>query len=510
MKLRFEDIEIDSELYEVRRGGTLVPVEPKVFDLLVFFTSNPGRVISRDDLIDSVWSKRVVADATIASAVKAARRAVGDDGQRQRFIKTVHGRGFRFDADVTGASNEDAQRASGKHAHTRASGYREPSLQVLPFQATASDDAASESLAKALSADLETILTRVPLLRIRSPHPSQDNAHNIPSGEIDQNQLGHYLLEGSVQRAGEGFRVNVRLSDADTRYRLWAEQFDHTPSSEQMSADRLVIAIIGKLEPQLYRAIHDTVRSSLEEPGSRELYLRASTLLALRGWHRDTFTESADLLRRSIQLEPDFALATAYLALVLALGHRVGLLSERDAMKAEAMTAAERALRLDSMDSTVLGFAGCAMADLGMVSRSIPILRKAIARNPANAQAWAALGSACLIDGKTEQAIEHLRHGIAISPLDNRLSVWGALLALAYLRNNDVEMARDAAVFACQQDDLTYLPRVVLAAVNARLSDQRAVDEALADARRIKPDLTDSEIVALVGRKSGRLLGIES
>jgi DNA-binding winged helix-turn-helix (wHTH) protein/pimeloyl-ACP methyl ester carboxylesterase len=92
----FSGCEVDLESYEVRQNGEKRPVEPQVFDLLAFLVSNPDRLVTKDELIAKVWNGRIVSDATLASRLKAARRAIGDDGERQKLIRTVHGRGVRF------------------------------------------------------------------------------------------------------------------------------------------------------------------------------------------------------------------------------------------------------------------------------------------------------------------------------------------------------------------------------------------------------------------------------
>jgi DNA-binding winged helix-turn-helix (wHTH) protein/pimeloyl-ACP methyl ester carboxylesterase len=92
----FGDCDVDLEAFEVRRGGETCPVEPQVFDLLAFLVNNPDRLVTKDELIDKVWHGRIVSDATLASRLRAARRAIGDDGEQQKLIRTVHRRGIRF------------------------------------------------------------------------------------------------------------------------------------------------------------------------------------------------------------------------------------------------------------------------------------------------------------------------------------------------------------------------------------------------------------------------------
>src|SRR5690349_685545 len=92
----FGDIEIDLGVHEVRRAGAAVPVEPQVFDVLAHLLEHRERTVTKEQLLDAVWGNRFVSESALTSRIKAARRAVGDDGRTQAIIRTVHGRGYRF------------------------------------------------------------------------------------------------------------------------------------------------------------------------------------------------------------------------------------------------------------------------------------------------------------------------------------------------------------------------------------------------------------------------------
>lgn len=96
MIYRFNDFELDTDRFELRRCGNPCSIEPQVFDLLHHLIVNRDRVSTKDELIASVWSGRIVSDSALSSRIKAARRVIGDDGNRQEWIQTLHGRGFRF------------------------------------------------------------------------------------------------------------------------------------------------------------------------------------------------------------------------------------------------------------------------------------------------------------------------------------------------------------------------------------------------------------------------------
>ena len=96
----FADCELDCERRELRRAGTTVHLEPQVFDVLVHLVTNRDRVVTKDELLQAVWNGRAVSDDALTSRIGAARRAIGDTGGRQRLIRTVRRRGFRFIGDV--------------------------------------------------------------------------------------------------------------------------------------------------------------------------------------------------------------------------------------------------------------------------------------------------------------------------------------------------------------------------------------------------------------------------
>jgi pimeloyl-ACP methyl ester carboxylesterase/DNA-binding winged helix-turn-helix (wHTH) protein len=102
---------LDSDRRELRRGTELVPVEPQVFDLLLHLLRNRDRVVSKDDLIASVWGGRIVSDSTLTSRINAARTAVGDSGEEQRLIRTIVRRGIRFVGQLDETSDAVAAKA---------------------------------------------------------------------------------------------------------------------------------------------------------------------------------------------------------------------------------------------------------------------------------------------------------------------------------------------------------------------------------------------------------------
>ncbi|MCW2686759.1 MAG: DNA-binding protein with winged-HTH domain [Mycobacterium sp.] len=98
---RFGEFVLDTQRYELRRQNTVIRVEPQVFDVMVQLVGNHQRVVTKDELFDTVWGGRFVGEAALTSRIKAVRRALGDDGESQSYIRTVRGRGYQFVGTVT-------------------------------------------------------------------------------------------------------------------------------------------------------------------------------------------------------------------------------------------------------------------------------------------------------------------------------------------------------------------------------------------------------------------------
>jgi DNA-binding winged helix-turn-helix (wHTH) protein len=127
----FGEFEIDAALFELRRDGQRVPIEPKVFDLLSYLVRHSQRVVTRDEIFAAVWPNECVSDAALAYAIRGARKAIGDDGRQQRLIRTVQRRGFHFVGDVVRTPDLAAPPAAVPAAAAPPSG-RPPPLRRRP------------------------------------------------------------------------------------------------------------------------------------------------------------------------------------------------------------------------------------------------------------------------------------------------------------------------------------------------------------------------------------------
>ncbi len=489
MLLIFNKYELDTELFELRCDGQSCPVEPQVFDLLVYLIKHRDRIISRQELFDQLWAGKVVTESTLTSRIKAARHAVADNGREQNCIATFNRRGYRFIAEVKELNAIDDQEDN-KLFSPEAD---RPSLAVLPFAHNHGGKTIAWT-AEVLSEDISIQLARIPGFIV----VSRNSTAYYRGREVSISQVGRelgtdYVIQGSVWELGEKLRISVQLLDTTSGEFLWTNRTDIPIEKLAEFQDDVVYEIAGRIVPELNRAELSSLKKRRPvDLGAWALYRQGHAILSLKGWSEASFDEATNLLRQAIVRDPELAFAHAYLSLMLAIGHLVGLVND-EAWQVESLAAAEAAIALDNQNSDVLGYVGCALVDMGEDKRGIEMIRRAIELDPSNAQAHAALGAVMLRFGQAE-GIEIIRHGLRISPKDNRQATWGALLARGLLSLGKVSEAIEAASQACRCDDKIFLPRLVLAVAQNTAKNVDAARIALNDARRIRPQLAIADI----------------
>ncbi|HEX5478327.1 MAG TPA: alpha/beta fold hydrolase [Dehalococcoidia bacterium] len=140
MLYTFDEYELDTGLYELRRDGTPVPLEPQVFTVLAYLIEHHERVVTKNELIDRVWPERFISEAALTSRLMAARKAVRDNGREQRYIKTVHGHGYRFAAEVRAGAPAAAMAAGEAGTATVAAGATAGAAEPAPIRTLIVDD----------------------------------------------------------------------------------------------------------------------------------------------------------------------------------------------------------------------------------------------------------------------------------------------------------------------------------------------------------------------------------
>ena len=489
---RFGDHVLDIERRELRRGDEPVALEPQVFDLLVYLVRNRGRVVSKDDLIDSVWGGRIVSDSALTSRLNAARKAVDDSGAEQRVIRTVQRKGVRFVGEVSEAG-EPAAPVEVALAATEPPTAPRLSIIVLPF-ASLSDDPEQQYFADGVTGDLMTDLSRIPDMLVIS----RNTAFTYRDRPVDTKQIGRelgvrYVLEGEVQRSGNRVRVTAQLIDAETDAHLWAERFDDDAGDLFALQDEITHRIAVALDLELVDA---AAARPTESPDTRDYILRGRAA-RLKPPSRENRTEAVQLFERALALEQDSGAAQSWLAIELtarALDSMAGT-AAADIVRAESL--AERALAA-SPRSPLAHFAkGQVLRAQHRYDEAIPAYETVIALNRNWANAYSHLGWCKFMTGSIEELIPAQERAIRLSPRNPQIGLFYSRIGRAHL----LQSRTDEAIVWCEKarnaTPAAAIFRSFLASAYALKGDYERAAAELTAARRLVGDNRYSSIARL-------------
>jgi adenylate cyclase len=378
-----------------------------------------------------------------------------------------------------------------------------PSIAVLPFD-NLSEDRGLGLLADGLVEDVIAMLARIPGFFVISRGSAFAYRNMSPDVREVGRELGvRYVVQGSVRPAGANVRATAQLADADTGLELWTQHFDADRAGTIDLQDKIAHAIVIELEPELTRAELSSIqRLRPDNLDTWSRYRKAVGAISLKGWNEESAAEAIEELRQITRTDPGFPLAHALLGILIAFAANMSLISDTPEVRREAREASERAIELDPGSSEVIGYAGCAIADLGEDLRGCEMLERAIEIDPSNAQARVALGTAQARLHRLEEGIENLRLGMRLSPRDVRIAFWGMFLANALLNAGRLEEALAEASLAARRDGRLYTARLVAARTLVKLGRNDDARMALAEALRIRPNMTLAEVEKFFGAQA--------
>jgi len=487
MSYRFGSFELDAQRFELLHGGMPVAAEPQVVALLLFLIENRDRLVTRDEIVDAVWSGRIVSDAAISSRIKSARQAVGDDGNEQRIIRTIHGRGFRFIAEVednirTPASTMEPRQDSEETAQSR------PSIAVLPL-AIIGDAGRHAIIAEALPHEVIAELCRLRWLFVIA----RNSSFRFAGGGTDARQIKallgvRYLLSGTLEVTHGGIVVCVELADTNTDGVIWAERYVVGADAVHQVRTEIVSSVAAAME--IHIPLHEASRARLSSPDCLDAW--SAYHLGLQRMFRFTAANNAaaaELFTLAVAKEPGFARAHAGLSFT---HFQNAFLDYTDPVEAtaRARTAAERALELDPLDP----FVNCAMGRShwlsGELHTGLAWLDRSTSLSPNYAQGTYARAWTETLLGHGDEGQRHADRAMALSPIDPLRYAMLATRALSHLIRGEYADAVSWADRAAREPGAHALIAVIAAACSAAASDQARGEAWISVARAQNPGLS--------------------
>jgi TolB-like protein/DNA-binding winged helix-turn-helix (wHTH) protein len=503
--MRFAGYEIDLVQHELRREDEVVPVEPQVFDLLVHLVRNRDRIVSKDELFETIWQGRIVSEAALSSRISAARRAIGDNGDDQSFIRTVYKRGFRFVGEVEAPTGEDtpsiippadvvpADDSAGVAAEAPASGRDSAppgrtSIAVLPFSNLSG--AEGDYFGYGLMEDLIRLLARNRWLTVISRHSSSAVTEGGQGfARIGEALSVRYILTGSVRRSEEAVRITVELVRAADSTQLWSDVYEVPLASIFDLEEEMARQIAATIEPELSRI--EQQRAARKPPRNLDAWDCYQRGL----WHMWAFTgrdfDRAEIMfRQAIEIDPTFARAHAHLGYVDVQRALYDAPPDRPARIARALELARTAIALDDRDCVGHCVLGRALSLQRRNDEAELALDTALELNPSFAQGYFAQGFNYLWAGRALDAEALLDRATMLSPRDSHLWSFHHVRAWARFSLGEMEAAARFALRATHQPNATYRAFATLAAALGHLGHGHEAAAAAAELTKRKADYT--------------------
>ena len=411
---RFGDCRIDMQAREIRLVDDPVSVEPKVFDLLAYLIENRDRAVDKNELQDEIWVGTVVTEAALTRCVMKARRAIGDQPDTQGAIKTVRGHGYRFAID--------AQEI--RQAEPAAAGLQlpdKPSVAVLPF-ANLSDDPQQQYFSDGITEDIITELSRFRSLFVIARHSSFSFRGEARKTRDIAAELGvQYIVDGSVQRAANRLRINVRLVEAASDSQLWSERYDREIEDILVVQDEVAATVAatigGRVEARRSRKRVDA--AGLE---SYDYVLRAQSLYYMAD--KSANEEAMQLLEKAVEVDADNARAIILLAACHSMASWSFWAEDNEGARRLSLELGHQSLELDDTDSLAHALFGEILFDCEQRELAEFHFLRALSLNPNDIAARALYASKLSAMGRHDDAVKQLHIAERLDPFGLHWIPW--------------------------------------------------------------------------------------
>jgi TolB-like protein/cytochrome c-type biogenesis protein CcmH/NrfG len=491
----FEGYVLDTNTRELRRGPEQIAIEPQVLDLLAYLVEHRDRVVTKDDLIASIWGGRAVSDTALTSRIYAARKAIGDTGRDQNLIRTIARKGLRFigtlDTPVNGSSLPAVVPPPADalaELRRAAPAPDRPVIAVLPFN-NMSDDPEQEYFSDGISEDLITALSKLRWFFVIARNSSFIyKGKSVHVRQVGEELGAGYVVEGSVRRSGDRMRITAQLNDVASGSHVWAERYDRAAADVFAVQDEITEAIVAAIEPQLYAAENFRVRS--KPPSSLDAW--GLVMRALSHWSQvspQDLATAQELLQKAVAIDPNYGQALGVLSATYTFGAHMGW-GDVAAVVPLAERAALAAVRIDGEDP----WAHHALGSVHLIERrfddALAATELALRLNPSFSHAQNYYAAALAFCGRWQEATEATKRALRLSPRDPFLAlIYGSASLAYYIGGEYAEAIRTAQTAVRLRPDFASAYRVLVAAAGMTGQTELAT-VALQHLRRTHPNIS--------------------
>jgi TolB-like protein len=462
--------------------GHIVPLRPRAWAVLRLLATRAGQLVGKDEIMDEVWSDCEVTEDSLVQAIGDIRRALGDAGRSA--LKTLPRRGYMLvtNGELTGGavvSGNATSRSSSIEDLAAPSSMPHLSIIVLPF-ANIGGDSAQDYFVDGVTESLTTDLSRI----AGSFVIGRNTAFTLKGKAVDARQIGRdlnvrYVLEGSVQRGGNRFRLNAQLIDTETGSHVWADRFDK-PAAELLDMqDEIVSRLANTLNAELIAAEARRAERS-PRPDAMDLYFQGRALQN-RGVTRALLAQARDFFARSLALDPgNIEAAVAAAQVDVSVGS--AFMADDVNVHFDAAEAALNSALLHAPNHPRAHMLlGAVQIQTGRIANGIAECRRSLAldRNLADAHGFIALGK--YQSGHSEEVEGHIQEALRLSPRDTRTFLWFMFVGLSKLSINADREAVDwfrRSLEANRNHALSHFHFATALALVGDLKEARSIAEA--------------------------------
>ena len=391
---------VEPELNCITRGKNKISVEPKVIEVLECLADYPGEVLSKEQIIQTVWPDTFVSDEVLRYSISELRKAFKDDARNPKVIQTIARRGYRLIAPVI--KKDSASRAK-------------ESIAVLAF-ADLSEAKDQEYFCDGISDEIINNLSSIKDLRVAS----RTSSFAFKGRSEDIRSIGKRLnvsavLEGSVRKAGDRLRISVQLINAKDGYPLWSEQYDRELKNifaiQDEIARRIAATLKITLTPKESSAISKTPTTDLR---AYDFYLRG--MQYYYQYTRRGIEFALKMFSQAIELDTDFA--RAYAGIADCSSYLYMYAGNQDKHLKQADSNSLKAIEMDPDSAEAHASRGVALFLNKEYGESEKEFETAIRLDPMLFEAYYFYARSSFVQGKLEKAVQLYEKSSEVNPHD--------------------------------------------------------------------------------------------